>query len=79
MPRGVSLFQDAERIEAKLKSRLGAVKHEELENRMRAMPDDELRALLEAVLDELAKSKLKGPPDRLKNATTRAKEIWQVA
>ena len=79
MPRRASLYRNAKRIEAKLKRRLGAVKHEELENRMNTMPDDELRVLLDAVLDELAIAKMRGPPDRLKYTNTRAKEIWQVA
>ena len=79
MPKRVSLFRDAERIEVKLKRRLGVEKHEELANRLKTMPEDTVRELFEAVLDEVETEKMMGPPDRLKEAKRRAMEILRVA
>jgi len=79
MPKRVSLFRDAERIEVKLKRRLGVEKHEELANRLKTMPEDTVRELFEAVLDEVETEKMMDSPDRLKEAKRRAMEILRVA
>jgi len=88
IPENVSLFdpEDRERIEMKLKARLRADTHKELEENLTAMKKEEQEEILKTVLNELSRqkaleTKLKQAqretyPDRFKDLRRRWREIW---
>jgi len=59
MPEKVSLFEDGEYIERKLKERLNVDSHEELHAKMDQMDDEELKEILEQILAEIQREKEK--------------------